>query len=1526
MNKIEFKLSSLRDILLDTGRRSQLLYFKSQSKTLIEIKSPNHEGILKSISSNNPFTFSPSLINADRDVNKSYLETDLDNQEMYQRLNNLYFKAKTLSEDSGVQGLFITIGKVTWPLREKGKVVEQVESPLLLVPVKLFKKNNQSFELLFINESPAINPILKVYFQKQFGITDLIEDFSNEEFNFKDYFKSLQNQLIKSNIILSFNVFLGVFSYSKMAIYHDVNNYLPAIAQQDLIKVFLNDAFTKQRFQASQATLINQGNHLPHNQEALHVVDADSSQSRAVQMASLGLSFVIQGPPGTGKSQTITNMISSLIGQSKKVLFVSEKMAALDIVYTNMSKVLLDPFCLVLHSTKTKKDDVIKELYDTLNKQKSQIDNYDDQVFEYDQIQSLLSENSNRLHAINPQIKMSLFDLIEKFFSFDDNTQYYLMPNLFLVDKKTYEKHLGLISEFVNKVQRFNFDVTGYPLMGMLANLSVQDQGLSPKFYEDYLFHVQTIKKALSRLLGESVFHSLPFHQLLTLFNQQLKTRPKEFENMENFSPNKDWFDRKTFRLIETKTKILNKHILRIRQFQTTFLTYPIENILRVQTDDLRALKKLSLSWQVFKNPYFFFERIADLNLIHSNKKLLNREAKLFIDKMIEFKKAHDWVTDDSNYQFFASHFPLLYQGLETNLEKVFLRLNYFQFIQMSYQQIKNFIDNTQLIIKSLKDFSQANFSEIQQGFRELSWHLPKSLNLEAILEKMFKEKPTFFNMPILKLEETIGSIGKVIHQYFNWQEFRKFQLQLEKAAITPFLNRFNKVYPPNLLDIFKKSYYYTWIQSLLAQEVKSGDESNPQEDDLLNTFRHLDHTLVNKAKFKIRQILSALRRPLTVTESVQGNDVSILQEEFFKKRRKMPIRKLFETIPKLISDLKPVLMMSPTSVATYLPYGQYTFDTLIVDEASQIPQQDLLSAIARAKQVIIVGDSNQLPPTNFFIKDETRDFEDTDEETFESFGSVLDAAVGVNLPSVNLTWHYRSKHESLIAFSNSMIYQSRLFTFPSIHHQTDHEGIEYRYVSDSVYERGKKAINEREAAIIVELALKHAIQFPDRSLGIVTFNQAQQLLIESLLSDKLQVLPSHYGFFQANQTSEPFFVKNIENVQGDERDTIILGIGYGPDEQGKILMNFGPINKEGGEKRLNVAITRAKKNLKVVTSLQPHDFHLTAESPKGVHLLAKFIEFASLRGKTLEHSDSFYDLISDFHLAKNIQHALVNNGLHAQINYGFSTFKIDVVVKTPTAATYQMAILLDGKYYRTAETVKDREKIRVVYLQQQGWLVYRLNTLKWLNYKEKAIQEILEMIANPNQNRSSIEPTDNQVIEKVIDPEPLLFSNYQFYSSDDEQQPLQEWLKGLIQIEGPIYHEQVLRLAKKRFGEKKEEVLKIKQTLDEIIASDANGFIQKDIYHYYVYQGKYPGFRIYPQDQKRAVEFIHPKELDDAVLMIIRHYHEIAEMSIMALITKRLNYKAASSLVNEAVKNAVNRLLDATLIVKNEKGSLLLK
>ncbi len=551
--------------------------------------------------------------------------------------------------------------------------------------------------------------------------------------------------------------------------------------------------------------------------------------------------------------------------------------------------------------------------------------------------------------------------------------------------------------------------------------------------------------------------------------------------------------------------------------------------------------------------------------------------------------------------------------------------------------------------------------------------------------------------------------------------------------------------------------------------------------------------------------------------------------------------------------------MMSPLSVSVFLEAQSYDFDMVIFDEASQVHTEDAIGAIMRGKQAIIVGDTKQLPPTSFFstsLNDEDFDV-DTDEAIEDSdagaYESILDEAVAV-LPERSLRWHYRSRHEHLIAFSNIKIYNSQLITFPSSTEKAPDCGVEYVYVNDGVYDRGGKKNNIIEAKKVADLVFEHCKKHPNRSLGVVTFSEAQQNAVDAAIRQK-RLKDPHFDKFFIDDKEEPFFIKNLENVQGDERDTIIFSIGYAKDSKGIMYMNFGPLSREGGYRRLNVAITRAKYNVKFVGSIVPTDIDLDKVSSEGVKMLRSYIEFAQQGIIALEKELTFnYDLEFDSPFEEAVYDFLQSKGYNVVTQVGCSGFRIDMAVKHPTqSGKFVIGIECDGAMYHSSRTARERDRLRQAVLEDMGWNIYRIWSTDWIKDPKteegkliNAIEKALGRAVIKSEDGDPVDDYNNDSdaiipiieIEEKVEPSEVVDTGYGFeiykraypLSIIDENGNLKEgydiaW--DIISLEQPIHFEELCRRIAPAYGRQKATSV-VRKSVRDIFRSQLNGMIQR--------------------------------------------------------------------------------------------------
>ena len=542
----------------------------------------------------------------------------------------------------------------------------------------------------------------------------------------------------------------------------------------------------------------------------------------------------------------------------------------------------------------------------------------------------------------------------------------------------------------------------------------------------------------------------------------------------------------------------------------------------------------------------------------------------------------------------------------------------------------------------------------------------------------------------------------------------------------------------------FELAWYETIVETALSERPALRDFDGQLHEGRIERFKSIDKQSLeyNRGRVAFAHRIRALRpnqlpSRLVKSDSApeaeqireQQQQLRVLQHEIQKRSRHKPIRQLLNEAGRIIQDLKPVFMMSPLSIANYLDLDSVAFDLVVFDEASQVRPVDALGALLRAEKAVVVGDSRQLPPSSFFDRVvQSADDEDEDESVTADIESILGLFASRGAPSRSLRWHYRSRHESLIAVSNQEFYDGDLVVFPSPDVGREATGLRFHHLPDAVYDRGHSATNRREAEAVAGAVMAHAVQTPGLSLGVAAFSQSQARAIEDQL-EMLRLQDDSGEEFFAAHPEEPFFVKNLENVQGDERDVIFISIGYGRDATGQVFMNFGPLNNQGGERRLNVLITRAKHQCHVFTNLRADDIDLGKTSSIGVRTLKTFLAYAETGVLPVDVPyESDFSVDSPFQ--REVARRLENLGyqVHQEVASGGKFVDIGIV-DPQRPGRYIIGIECDGASYHSSRSARDRDRLREEVLEGLGWTLHRVWSTDWFKNSERELGRTVEAI-----------------------------------------------------------------------------------------------------------------------------------------------------------------------------------------------------
>lgn len=697
-------------------------------------------------------------------------------------------------------------------------------------------------------------------------------------------------------------------------------------------------------------------------------------------------------------------------------------------------------------------------------------------------------------------------------------------------------------------------------------------------------------------------------------------------------------------------------------------------------------------------------------------------------------------------------------------------------------------------------------------------------------------ELPEFGQGPLPKLIGRVQQLKQdrqAISAVVSWNNLVP---RLEKAGLSALLQLIHKLpreEAAQRLPLVAELFWYTeLLESAFAQRSALATFDRQQQETRRRQFRQLD---LDRLQFNRLRVQQAYLQRLPQASSV--GQLGILQREFAKKKRLMPIRDLMKVAGKAVQAIKPVFMMSPLSLANFIPLGSLNFDVVIFDEASQVKPSDALGSLLRGQQAVVVGDLKQLGPTNFFGKASGQDEEDTEDDTagLESLLALFEAQYAGYRHS--LTWHYRSQHESLIQTSNEAFYGGALVTFPSSQGQSADLGLKYHHLdpAQAYFEGGGKSVNRGEADAVVHAVIQHARQRPGESLAVVTFSAAQQKLIADKIDVAVAALDDHTRQFFSETAHDKFVVKNLENVQGDERDVIMISVGYGyaPDERSqgmKFYRRFGPLGTADGWRRLNVLITRARKRIEVFANFQPEDITglNDTEVHRGMRAFKQFLERCLDRsggqGPTEGEGPSG--------LPRQVAQTLSAAGYTVQAQVGTSASRIELALLHPQqSGRYILGIELDGPQYQQARSVRDRDRLREDVLGVFGWKIYRIWSVDWFRDPQQARQDLLAraqqavreadlppplpeisareeaitLPGNPEAQEENAPELDQPDWSAGVQGEPYQEATCQLYPQGDFSKlgssELQAAIVDIVQQEGPIHKELLARRLMKAAG-----------------------------------------------------------------------------------------------------------------------------
>ncbi len=1221
---------------------------------------------------------------------KGILRVLADQKTLTETAGKLLRRRREAVEETGAKILYLALGFLKYVSREDGL---PKCAPLVLCPVSLARaKGNEDFSVLAADEGYFVNATLLEFLKQEFNIDIRGLGGDVSALKLSEIFAMVRAETASmKGWDIAEDVYLSVFSFQNFLLWNDIRTHIDEFSKNATVSALLTGYAEKREFPAAQ----EEDNDDP--ERILLPLPLDSSQYGAVSLADTGASFVLHGPPGTGKSQTISAIIANALLHGKRVLFVAEKKAALDVVKKRLDAIGIGDFSLELHSNKTDKAGVLRRMEATLALAgREEPVGFGERTRELVALREELKEPMRALHKTR-RLGISVYQAILGYLK-NKNA-----PDILDIESSFYdsldEKKLSECKQMILTAAAAAKDCGGVfnsPFENV--NRTVYSQELRDRLFcacEVILTEIKHLRAFLA------LFLEFYRQRISTLTRKKLLSLTEIAKDLASGKYRKYFADvdeGEFYRFYNANRRLDACLAYYFRHFKAPVETEDAEEIARMLEN--------GGDWKLFRPARAAFKRLSRVAILPLDE----ADAPKFLQTLADIDAAQKRITENTplganfcdrngriNEKKRQEFLKDLY-ALHAQAEETFLDYNPDAFDGMCIRAANGY---TMPVLEGCIKAAESYFAA-EGSFLAVTCADPAKVRGEDVFD--------YFSQKASALIDNVDMLP-------NWCMYRATAKKLAAMGLNFITDALEsgRLKVENVLAGFEKNVYKNFLEITIPQDEALSRLTVGTLEDTVEKFRLAWEEYSRISRDCLRAALIS-RLPKPDGEGMLGPELSAFTRLAKTNLRGSGIRAMLAEIPSLAAVVCPCLLMSPITVAQYLKPEADAFDLVIFDEASQMTTAEAVGSIARAKACVVVGDPKQLPPTAFFRSSYT-----DEEAEGEELESVLDDCLALGMPERHLLWHYRSKHESLIAFSNSMYYGNRLCTFPSP------DALESRVKLvkvDGTYDRGFTKRNKKEAEALVAEVVRR-LQDPElskRSMGIVTFSTAQRDDIERLLNREIARFKLEAAAFDRE---EPLFVKNLENVQGDERDVILFSVCYGPDRLGRVSLNFGPLNQAGGWRRLNVAVSRAREEMLVFSTMTSPMIDLAKTTSKGVAGLKAFLEFAE-RGKTTlaVRADS---VRFGAGIGKYLAAELESYGYDCRYDVGASDFKLDVAVVDPkNKHRFLLGILCDG----TEEfSVKDRNILQVQTLKRMNWNVLRVNSVNYYNNPKRELKRIKDVL-----------------------------------------------------------------------------------------------------------------------------------------------------------------------------------------------------
>lgn len=1338
-------LESSRRKLLETGTRNRLVHLNRANKrasflTVINERTEDIYSLLRDQSRRMRF----KAMGKDKDIGDEdlllaspdagieetsarltdqFIETPLGPEALARRLLRLAQDARTAEEEQGLNILYLAMGFLKW--REAPNSEVWREAPLILLPVQLIRNERTStYDVIAREDDITTNLPLQERLRQDFGVS-LPDIEESEGWTPNRYFDLVAEATLGKEdwSIDRDGMVLGFFSFAKLLMHRDLDPQSwpdAALSQNPLLRGLLAEGFE------ADTPLFGAQDRLDDildPAQIIQVIDADASQTKVIEEVRRGASLVVQGPPGTGKSQTITNVIAAAAHDGKSVLFVAEKMAALSVVHDRLVKVGLRDICLELHSRTANKKALAQELGRTLMASTQVLPASGDPM-RLRLTRDQLNHISSLLHAPLPPAGDSPFLTMSEIIGFlgaGCKPPSIREDGLERLTREARKQALDAIEAFRTAMGRVGA-FEAHPYRGV-SEIDLQPTDLD-RLEDDLGRAAQAIRalcleaSQIAAALHRAEPRTLAEIEALASSLAELSMAPAEAVHYAHAL-----FDHAAHPRLEEALQAGVDWSEAHRAASPNFTAAAWEmNLTAVRAGLVRG--QSSFFARLF-GPYRKVSRELETLLATALPKAPAERLGL-VDRIVEVQTRRRRLADEETWLREVL-------GAEWRGERTpFAAMAQVRLWLAKLRQAGAF-KAPEEVISALAQCpdprAQAQLLDDRANtVREAAMSVISRLKLNLEQAGVGSDLPT---AQLSELAAAFAQMAQDTSKYADWAALARAIKSLVAAGAGEIVDAVAE----GRVDIETAAQEFSyacaearWNDARLQRPELNGLRALDRHD-LVRLFRDLEKDRIAAAKTLI------LSRHFEQIPRGTMGEMGVIRGEIGRKRGHKPIRWVMKNAGAMVQRIKPVMLMSPISVAQFLPPSSVTFDLLVIDEASQIRPEDALGVIARARQIVVVGDQKQLPPTSFF----DRLVDDTEEEDEEEDGvpvgataadmeSILSLCEARGLRARMLEWHYRSRDPSLIRVSNAEFYGDNLVLPPSPLQLDADYGMKFHPVP-GVYARGgsglgRQGTNRIEAQAVARAVAEHARKWPGLSLGVVAFSKAQADMLSEVLEIERRRDSILDGFLREGR-QEDVFVKNIENVQGDERDVILISVGYGPQEpNGRLAsMSFGPVNGEGGERRLNVLFSRARVRCEIFASFDPGDIDPSRSSRVGPRVLKRFLDFAKT-GILNDAASTGLDADSPFE--EDVAAAIRQMGYLADPQVGAAGFRIDIGVRHPDRpGQYLVAVECDGAAYHSALWARERDRLRQDILENLGWTFHRIWSTDWFHHRARELERL---------------------------------------------------------------------------------------------------------------------------------------------------------------------------------------------------------